>query len=294
MPVCGVIRQLLRGLAMRSRVLPYLGLVLFLTASICVGAPSGGQALLVPNRYTVVQFAFDVLRLRPVRLIAYEPDPLSAEPAIHLWDPAAGDWLPITSDEFKTGSAFAELPSSLIAAGRDVDLPPVLASAPEWANKFKRVDSLAPAMLANELDKEVAFRPSEWRWLAARYGFKLSETNSAKRRYGKYGPPTRSWERFLWWRSPRSADTLPEEPVLEAPEQVTPATPFEVPDAGLEVRDIEFSSPAIPSAMPEEGVSYFPEKGVPSFPEVMDAGAGPVTAPEAGVVDSAEPFPGDK
>jgi hypothetical protein len=53
----------------------------------------------------------------------------------------------------------------------------------------RRIASLTPVDLLNELNRDLAFTPMEWRWLAKRYGLTLTDLNAERRRYGKYGPP---------------------------------------------------------------------------------------------------------
>ena len=51
--------------------------------------------IVMPGRYTVVQFAFDVARIRPVELVAYDKGVGDEPLLLHVWDAAAADWKPI-------------------------------------------------------------------------------------------------------------------------------------------------------------------------------------------------------
>ena len=69
------------------------------------------------------------------------------------------------------------------------------------------IQSMDLSKLANTLDHTMKFSPKEWRWLASRYGFKLTDLNTKRRRFGKYGKPDSRWG-IRWQRRPRKADVI--------------------------------------------------------------------------------------
>ena len=151
-------------------------------------AAEGSDTLLlvVPARHTILQFSFDVARLRSSFVVTYSQD---GDDALHIWDSDAGRWVGITAEEFVSGGLFQTPPDNVIIVGSGGELPGILSEMPTWAKGGKMINSSGMMALANGVNGVVRFSSREWKWIAARYGLKLKDLNAAKRRYGRYGAP---------------------------------------------------------------------------------------------------------
>ena len=88
----------------------------------------GPALMVVPSRYTVIQFAFDIVRLRPVTLVVYESGAASAYPVMHIWEHQTREWVRTSIEEYSSGGIFDAMPQRVIVIGSDADLP----SARRW------------------------------------------------------------------------------------------------------------------------------------------------------------------
>lgn len=205
---------------------------------------AAGTVLVVPSRYTVLQFAFDIDSLRDVSLVAYEPGAGTAGPTLHVWDKGVGDWVRMAVPDFEAAVGLPEQVAGVCVVGETV--PEVLAKAPSWGVSYELVPSLDLSVLANSLHKTMSFSDREWRWLSSRYDLRLEDRNRDRRRFGKYGRDGKSApgqrKHFRLWG--RKSD---EEPVdeLRIEEDLEP---------------IEIAEPAIDEAVPDPAA---PEKGIP-------------------------------
>ena len=201
--------------------------------------PPAPHLLIIPARHTVVQFAFDVARLRSVYLVSYSVPEGGDTPLLHVWDARAERWVGVNLDEFGDATIFRVVPRRCVLVGDDRTLPQSLADAAGWCPDAVRIPSLNIADLANQLNMSLEFRPREWRWLAARYGFVLEDLNAGRRRQGRYSRP-----------GPRPAPP---------PEPVAPIEPLDedIPPAVLHVEPapqaVEPPPPAAPAARPMGG-----------------------------------------
>ena len=184
--------------------------------------------LLVPSRYTIVQLAFDLARLRPMHLVTYDRGADPDSPLLYVWDPETENWVRTTVDEFASGSVFRSMPRRIIIVGGQYDVPsPVLAAAGR-AEQIDRVPSLGIVQIINAVDKQMDFSPEEWQWLARRYRLKLKDRNEERRRYGRYGPPgTKGQRRPYSYRSEREAAPMPQ-PRPQPRPVITRVAPAEV------------------------------------------------------------------
>ncbi len=168
----------------------FLALLLVAGTGITVNAGSKDHAVIVmPVRYTVVQFAFDVARIRPVELLAYDKGTGDEPLLLHVWDAAAGNWKPADLDTYQDGSLFAKPPKRVFLVGDKASLPAELTAAPAWAKDVTPIASLKVLDMANTMDGELNFSGREWKKLAARHNLELVDENADKRRYGRYGKP---------------------------------------------------------------------------------------------------------
>lgn len=143
--------------------------------------------LVVPSRYTIVQLAFDIARLRPVTLVAY--DKLGSESLIHVWNPQLQEWAKIGMDEYSAGSFVVSRPKRMYILGSESDLPEGMTGASTWCPVVKEVSPLDVVTVVNALHEDMSFSQGEWKWLAKRHGLKFKDLNYERRRYGKYGKP---------------------------------------------------------------------------------------------------------
>lgn len=209
--------------------------------------------LVIPARYTVVQFAFDMARVRDVSLVAYDQLPKTTEPVLHVWDPQSRAWERISLSAYSSGSMFADSIDRAILVGNDATLPASLAESTAWADKVDRIQSLQIADLANGMAPILKFSPAEWQWLSRRYELKLEDQNWERRRYGKYGKPGKE-------RSMPPAARQKEAAQAAAAEQPQDATTLEPAPVVEEV----------PAPMPAD---------VRAIEETPETGAGTVTIP---------------
>jgi hypothetical protein len=151
---------------------------------------AGAKAALIvmPVRYTVVQFAFDVARIRSVDLLAYDKGTGEEPLLLHRWDAQAKAWKPADIAAYQAGSLFAPKPSRVFLMGNDDDLPAELASA-SWCRDVTRIPSLKVVDMANTMSPKLKFSEREWNSLAKRHNLKLTDDNAELRRYGRYGKP---------------------------------------------------------------------------------------------------------
>jgi len=165
------------------------GVALILGVSGAVAQAGAAQrtVLVVPTRYSVVQFAFDMVTLRNVYLVAYDTRAERGKLVLHFWDAKKQDWVRTSLDEYRAGALFDQLPGHVALVGSDKDLPAELVSASGWAGGVQRIPSLIIVDMVNALDQTLKFTPSEWHWLAKRYGLQLTDLNEDRRHYGRYG-----------------------------------------------------------------------------------------------------------
>lgn len=150
------------------------------------GADAPATLLVVPSRYTIVQLAFDVAKLRPTTLVAYEVEPRHKTMVLHRWDANANDWMRMAQEDYTSGMAYRPVPLRAILVGGDADLPAALTELPSGMD-VQRIPTLKVAPMVNALNETLSFTPSEWRWLARRHRLELEDLNAERRRLGKYG-----------------------------------------------------------------------------------------------------------
>jgi hypothetical protein len=167
----------------------------FLVGTVLMGFASGralaDRALLViPARYSVVQFGFDVTRLRSADLVVYDTRGEKGALVLHFWDRQRGDWAKVSQDELRLGALFDDMPTRVFLVGSDRDVPPaVLAAATALGGQLVRVPSLRVVDMVNAVNDGLRFSSSEWKWLAKRHGLETVDLNADRRRYGRYGAP---------------------------------------------------------------------------------------------------------
>jgi len=170
----------------RAVILP---VAVFLALSVGSATMSVGQTsvVVVPSRYTVVQFAFDIANLRSVFLVAYEASAEPESPVMHIWDNTGREWVATNIGEYNSGTLFGVAPRLAIIIGDSERMVSRLAQVSSWAEEVKQIPTLGIVAIVNSLNESLAFSPYEWRWLAARHRLKLNDLNAERRRYGRYG-----------------------------------------------------------------------------------------------------------
>ena len=182
--------------------------------------PSGSTLLVIPARYTVVQFAFDIAQLRSMYLVSYDQPAGTDRVLLYAWDNTRSDWVSVDEADLSSGALFNVQPRRTVLVGDAQTLPASVASAVTARGNPKRIQSLNLADIANGLDSELQFKAREWQWLADRYNFNLEDRNATRRRYGRYGPwgsessaPGREAQEHM----PPSVETLPMPVATPAP-----------------------------------------------------------------------------
>lgn len=160
--------------------------------------------MVIPARYTIVQFAFDVARLRSVSLVAYEAGTDSSSPVMHVWDQDIKEWVRTSVGEYSSGALFRATPDVTVLVGTAGIMPGIILETSRSAS-VREVPDLNIAQLVNTLNTEVSFTPAEWRYLAGRYGLQLKDENAQRRRWGRYGPPGTKARKPAPRRAPQEA-----------------------------------------------------------------------------------------
>ncbi|MBT3294557.1 MAG: hypothetical protein HN919_15210 [Verrucomicrobia bacterium] len=253
---------------MKTTRLLCLTLLLITSLGATAHAAKRDAVIVMPVRYTVVQFAFDVARIRPVELVAYDKGVGDEPLLLHVWDAAATDWKPADIAAYQDGSLFGARPKQAFLIGGDEALPAELADGSGWCKKVTRIPSLKVVDMANSMNAKLKFSGKEWKRLAQRHNLELADDNAERRRYGRYGKP-----------GTQPSGPRPVNPLLarfrrakkEAPEAAAPD------DDTIEITPVDDAVKAMPSESPEA------DKGVP-VPEVkaeIEAAAEAVVEPAA-------------
>jgi len=194
-------------------------------SSVLLAAERPPPLLVVPARQTVVQFSFDVARLRSVYLVAYDLKPRTSETVLHVWNGRSQEWAPVQMQDVASGSVFGVLPDLAILVGRDEDVPAELASAvAACCADVRRIPKLSPMDLANGMNESMEFTAHEWRWLKDRYGLTLKDLNEERRRYGRYGKPGEPRKTPVPSAEPDVGVDMPPVPMVREP------TPLPLPE----------------------------------------------------------------
>lgn len=193
------------------------------------GAATPSTILVLPARRRMVELANQVARIKDVGLVAYNNNPASTEPLIHVWN--GSEWLAISAADYATGNFMSGEPRHLILLGDSATLPEVLSANPTWCADVRRITFLDTSALLNELNKTLKFTPRQWKWLARLNGLILTDKNVERRRYGRWGNPGN--EKVS--AKPTSLDdiVMPPAPIhSEIKEPVKPQAPAEPPVIG--------------------------------------------------------------
>jgi hypothetical protein len=265
------------------------------------GSGRAQDVLVVPARHRIVQFAFDISALRDTALVAYDEAPDGEGTVLHAWDDDAESWILLTADEFAIG-AFSDLElRDMFLLGSDDDLPSIIITGASQAKSVTRIDSLNLKDVANGLNASMRFKSREWKALSKRHGLQIKDLNYERRRWGRYGPPSKKQP-----ATETSAAPMEEQPI-EDPEldigptaeekglELAPEAQVTEPEPAPNAESDEVSEPE-PEADPEPVV----ETELPPQPEIPDVDEkGSPTAPEISEEEAVEevidePAPEDK
>lgn len=226
---------------------------------LCAGTVRADRSLLViPARYSVVQFAFDVTRLRNSDLVVYDTRGEKGELVLHFWDAQRNDWTKSSVDELRLGALFDDLPTRTFLVGPDRDVPAsVQAAVTALGGKLVRIPSLKVVDMVNAVNEGLRFSPGEWKWLAKRHGLQIVDLNVDRRKYGRYGPSgaKAAAPAIPEASAPGVAMPTPIEEMSPAPVAVpTPAPATEKPDvpAAKAAPAEEVRQPAPVEKLPED------------------------------------------
>ncbi len=282
------------------------------------GSGRAQDVLVVPARHRIVQFAFDISALRDTALVAYDEAPDGEGTVLHAWDDDAESWILLTADEFAIG-AFSDLElRDMFLLGSDDDLPSIIITGASQAKSVTRIDSLNLKDVANGLNASMRFKSREWKALSKRHGLQIKDLNYERRRWGRYGPPSKKQPATPTSTQSDAIDPEPveepetsaapmEEQPIEDPEldigptaeekglELAPEAQVTEPEPAPNAESDEVSEPE-PEADPEPVV----EKELPPQPEIPDVDEkGSPTAPEISEEEAVEevidePAPEDK
>ncbi|MCZ7592775.1 MAG: hypothetical protein M5U15_11800 [Kiritimatiellae bacterium] len=145
--------------------------------------------IVAPARYSVIQFAQDVLQRTPSVLVSYQGEATSEEPTLHAWN--GSEWVPVSMKDYREVSFLQRVPDrTILIGGRDI-LPQSLVDASSWSPRVERITDLNTSGLVNEFGRILNWRTSEWQWFAKRYNLSLEDEAAARRSsswYDQAGP----------------------------------------------------------------------------------------------------------
>lgn len=144
--------------------------------------------MVIPARYTIVQFSFDIVTLRGVELVTYEKTG-GGMAVLYRWDWMASQWQGITASELEQFSFMKSAPDYVYLVGTDKDLPSSVDAATAGAEKVIRIKTLNLVQVINILNETMNFSQPEWEALAEKHKLKIKDWNYERRRWGRYGPP---------------------------------------------------------------------------------------------------------
>lgn len=199
------------------------------------GEPVRRSVMIVPARHTIMQIAFDMVRLRGVSLVSYRESEAGDTLAAYSWDAPGRRWIKVDAGDYGDGALFGDA-HFVVLVGRDTKIMDGILEAEGWSGPVREIPTMDIAPIVNGLNDIYNFNGREWRWLAARYRLQIEDLNYERRKYGRYGRPRSIPE--------RRGDSIP---MIPASAPVARAT-----GAEDEIESMEVWSPAIPPHEPAE------------------------------------------
>lgn len=204
---------------------------LFLCGGIAWGSapqPRTLTLLVVPERYNLVQTAFDVISKRPVALVAYRGEAGTEEPILHAW--TGQQWLPVTFDDYADGSFLLAEPARIVLVGSPELLPESLVRSSQWGPMVLSINTVETDAFLNDLGQLLDFTPAEWRWFAGRYNMEMDDVSKEQDRISWYDQMSRARKNAPRFEVPE-AGTVPviEEMPVKQPERTSVVLPLDPP-----------------------------------------------------------------
>jgi len=156
----------------------------FWIAAVARSGAAEAVYLLAPARYTPLQVAQDVLRVRDVTLISYQGETDAERPILHVWQ--RDTWQPLPFDRFQQAALPGGGEIRCLLVGGETDVPLALADAAARIGRVERIAGLSPDAIVNGVGRALRFRAAEWRWFARRYNMQLNDANAERRQHSWY------------------------------------------------------------------------------------------------------------
>jgi len=194
--------------------------------------------LIVPARYTIVQFAFDIVALRGTALVSYDKD-VDNSAVLYRWNWVASEWQSISTDELAACSFMKTEPRRIYLLGLDRDLPAGLENLFAGKKNLVRIKTLNIVQVVNALNKDMKFTPAEWEALARRHNFKIKDWNYERRRWGRYGPPKNRRIEAVGPQKQPAVEAAKDSRAMEMPETVSVKTEKPKTENTVEVKKVQ-------------------------------------------------------
>lgn len=163
--------------------------------------------LVMPARTRLVQFGFDLAKIRAFSLVTYEGTS-TTRPFLHYWDGA--QWAELTLEELTERGFLAQTPRRVVIIGEDSMVSPDLCEAVSWCPEVHKIPSIKTVEIVNVLHPLLGFNDGELEWLAARHNLKIRDVNEERRRLDPYSVPRSPDEMdFKPFKKPIKRDAKP-------------------------------------------------------------------------------------
>lgn len=151
------------------------------------GSATPDSILVVPARQRMVQLAFEIAQCKQVGVVTYNTSPALATPLLHAWNGEA--WIQISMDDYVEGRFMSGDPKHVFLLGDAKTLPLKMMDGPTWYKDLNRITTLDTATIVNQVGNVLHFSARQWKWLAEKYGMKIEDQSTERRRYGRWGAP---------------------------------------------------------------------------------------------------------
>lgn len=172
--------------------------------------------LVVPERYNLLQVAFDLVEKRPIILVSYRGDATTTEPGLFAW--SGQHWIHVSFDDYRRGEFLRADPTQVVIIGDTATVPASLVEASGWGGRVMNVPYMESDEVLNALGRTFEFSPREWRWFARRYNMEIEDLRADR--------PTMSWYDHATEMRRRQMQGMPTR-VEPAPERMAPAPEIE-------------------------------------------------------------------
>ncbi len=231
----------------------------------------GYSLIVVPARFSVIQFMFDVIDQRPGVLVSYQVDERrpDAGPVLHVWN--GQEWLPISLHDFRELNFVQQTPTRVILVGGTDLVPADIRDAVSWMPEMIELRDMANASMLNDLDPAMQWKRTEWKWFAKRYNMQIEDEAAAYRQsswYDQQGPLTKGRERVI---TPLPASMKEDRDAMFAPVVTTRVSQIETISEDQEMDIVPANDVEEMSAAPDEpdldGMMDEMEMEIESIPE---------------------------